>query len=98
MELLGPQGRRDATTPSPSGKGRRQLHRAQATERKGHGGESGHCVLSRVGAGSRSSRTLCSAQAPTQAQEALFWGMGLALCLALLELRMLSSGGSQGLE
>lgn len=57
-------------------------------------GEKAAIVLSRVGAGSCSSRTLCSAQAPTQAQEALFWGMGLALCLALLELRMLSSGDS----
>lgn len=74
---------------APLEKGRRRLHMAQATERKGHGGESSHCVLSRVGAGSCSSRTLCSAQAPTQAQEALFWGMGLALCLALLELRTL---------
>lgn len=94
MELLGPWGRRDATTRAPLERGRRQLHRAQATERKGHEGESGHCVLSRVGAGSRSSRTLSSAQAPTQAQEALFWGMGLALCLALLELRMFSSGSA----
>lgn len=78
---------------APLEKGRRQLHSAQATERKGHGGESGHCVLSRVGAGSCSSRTLCSAQAPTQAQEALFWGMGLALCLVLLELRTLLETG-----
>lgn len=61
---------------APLEQGRRQLHAAQATERKGHGGESGHCVLSRVGAGSGSPRTLCSAQAPTQAQEALSWGMG----------------------
>lgn len=91
------RGSRDATTQAPLEKGRRQLHTAQATERKGHGGESSHCVLSRVGAGSCSSRTLCSAQAPTQAQEALFGGWGW-LFLALLELRMLSSGDSQGLQ
>ena len=69
-------------TQAPCGRGRRQLHTAQAAERSR--GESSHCVWPESGGGEPLSQDslLCPAPCPPQKPHPGGLGGGLALCLA----------------